>query len=197
MIDEWLLDDEYDIIWCCMMIDVLWWWCNTMMMLYKVMMMLRWWSLCVVAFVVVGVAFVVSSTYAYEAMAWKYGTTMAWKYGTTMALIGTTMRGIIAWHVQLWHICDEMVPHAYCIYESVMFHCRVGVVAWLVVDVALCRVDDDEWCDVMLVELNLCMCCCWLLLFVYMTNYIFLIMNVNLTPSVEIAALWASADNQE
>src|SRR4030042_2266703 len=46
-----------------------------------------------------------------------------------------------------------MVPHAYCIFEPVMLHCRVGVVAWLVVVVVF---DVVLWCEVMLIICDGC-----------------------------------------
>ena len=168
--------------WWCM-----WWWCIVMMLL-NYDDVVWWWSWCVVAFVVVGVAFVVSSTYAYEAMAWKYGTTMAWKYGTTMALIGTTMRGNIAWHVQLWHMMR-------CNGTTCILHIWVSddaLLSRVVVSLGRCRcIVFVSWCEIMLVTCNWCYMkhdvdvILWFkLLDSFLWIMCLLLLNVNLTPSV-------------
>ena len=84
---------------------------------------------------------------------------------------------------------------------SVMLHCWVGVVALLVVVVVFVVA---LWCEVMLIIRDGCI---WnndadvILWFKLLNSFLWimclLLLNVNLTPSVEIAALWASADNQE
>ena len=94
---------------------------------------------------------------------------------------------------------------AYCVSDVALLSrcCRI-VGRCLCCCIVMWSYVDNLWCEVMLI---ICDGCVWnndadvILWFKLLSSLLWimylLLLNVNLTPSVEIAALWTSADNQE